>query len=450
VEIDPIVDAPPPNLRPRFALDRYDALGLMLLAVLVPLVAMPVLRNMIGPNLRDPRLSDYPSHSAYAAQMRHERRLLLPHPLYHLCLLATQKGVEWITGTSAADIDLPAVGHIRTSDPRVLGAVNQAYARAAMTVALAFLLLTAAILWCQARRAVDAANAAAALGCVALVLALMLLGPISLRHAKDGEYYLGYIGISVWHNPTVLVARPLSYLLFLCAAQVFTSKEGPTEQVPRAFAAPLIVLLCAFAKPNYILCLLPALAILTSICLHLHLPLRLRLLIAGIVLPSLAILAWQYYFTFASGAANGITFAPFKVISALARHGHLGQKFALSILFPLACYLIWLPDSLKNVRLNLAGFAFWFAVAFMYLVAEKKNYTDGNFLWGAQIALFILCAESAFFVIAAARRRWATTPSRRWIPIVQSALCATVFALHLYWGIRYRNFVTHTPGGIYP
>jgi hypothetical protein len=450
VEIDAIVDAPPPNLRPRFALDRYDPLGLALLAVLVPLVAVPVLRNMIGPHLQDPRLSDYPSHSAYAAQMRHERRLLLPHPLYHLCLLATQKSVEWITGTSAANIDLPAVGHIRTSDARVLGAVNQAYARAAMTVALAFLLLTAAILWCQARRAVDAANAAAALGCVALVLALMLLGPVSLRHAKDGEYYLGYIGISVWHNPTVLVAKPLSYLLFLRAAQVFMSREETTEQVPWAFAT-FIVLLCTFAKPNYLLCILPALAIVAAIYRYLHRPVRLRLLIAGIVLPSVAILAWQYYFTFASGAANGITFAPFKVMSALARHDHLGRKLALSILFPVACYVIWLPDSLKSVRLNLAGFAFWVAVAFMYLVAEKKNYTDGNFLWGAQIALFILCAESAFFVVAALRRRWTTTQlSRRWLPIAQTALCAAVFALHLYWGIRYRNSVTHTPGGIYP
>ena len=446
--------SPPPILPPRrFALDRYDALGLTLLAVLVPLITLPVLRNMIGPHLQDPRLSDYPSHSAYAAQMRHERRLLLPHPLYHLCLLTVQKGVEWMTGTSAADIELPAVGHIRTSDARVLGAVNQAYARAAMIVAIAFLLLTAGILWCQARLAVETRNITAALACAALVLALMLLGPVSLRHAKDGEYYLGYIGISVWHNPTVLLAKPLSYLLFLRAVNVFTSKQEPTEQVPWAFAsvnAALIVLLCAFAKPNYILCLLPALAILATIFLYLHLPIRLRLLLAGIVLPSLALLAWQYYFTLASGVGNGIAFAPFKVMSALARHDHLGQKFLLSILFPAVVYAIWLPDAVKNVRLNLAGFAFWFAVAFMYFVAEKKNYTDGNFLWGAQIALFILCAESAFFVIATARRHWTANPSRRWIPTAQAMICTVVLALHLYWGIRYRNFVTHTPGGIYP
>src|SRR5437899_1232469 len=83
-------------------------------------------------------------------------------------IMTAQEGVEWVSGMSAAGIELPAVGHIRTSDVRVISAVNHAYARAATTVVIAFLLLTAAVLWLQARRAVEAANLAAALGCVAL------------------------------------------------------------------------------------------------------------------------------------------------------------------------------------------------------------------------------------------------------------------------------------------
>jgi hypothetical protein len=456
-----------------FRPDPFDVLGLGLLLVFVPLLSNPILTDMIGLHSNRMRYSDYPSHSAYAAQMRREHRLLLPHPLYHLCLLGVQKGVEWRTGESAAGLELPPIGYIRDAAADVLQPISRAYSRAAAIVLRFFLLLTAAILWTQLRRAAGVGshrlpgNLLATAVAVALVVALMIIAPASLRHKADAQYYVGYIGISVWHSPTVLVAKPLSYLVFLCAIAVFAdrSRSQPAARdatishdaaevrpatapvgVSAIVTSALVFLLCALAKPNYILCVLPALAVGVAVDHAQRRPIRWKLLIAGILVPAVAILAWQYCFAFASGSANGIELAPFKVMSKLSRH--IGQKFILSILFPLACYLIWLPAIARDLRVNFAWAAFLVGLVFTYFIAEKKNFSDGNFLWGGQLALFVLCAESAMFVMAAARGRW-RAGSGRWLALGQAAACAAVFALHLYWGIRYREYLLHAPRGIY-
>jgi hypothetical protein len=446
---------------------RYDVLGLALLCFIVPSVTKPIMTTMLGLHSNKMRYSDYPSHSAYAAQMRHELRLLLPHPLYHLCLLGVQKGVEWANHKSYADLELPEIGNIRDTGAEILQPINKAYSTASYFVITAFLLLTAAIVWWQLRLAFGvggfihvASNLAATAAVVGLVIALMLITPAAFRHAQDAQYYLGYIGINVWHSPTVIVAKPLSYLLFLCALPVFAARalasDGPASALPQdrcpnvlaILAAALIVLLCALAKPNYLLCLLPALASLAWLeHFILRRPIDWRLLILGIVLPAVAILAWQYYFTFAAGSANGVEFAAFKVMGRLSRH--LGQKFFFSILFPLACYLVFFPSITRNLRVNLAALAFVVGLGFTYLVAEKRNFTDGNFIWGAQLALFILCTECVAFIAAALRRNWNGPPRQRWITIAQAAFCFAVFGLHLYWGIRYREYLLHAPRGIY-
>ena len=75
-------------------LDRYDLAALLLLTAIVSTMFSPLLAQLIRGTRRTIPATDYPAHSAFAAQMRDERRAVLPHPLYHLTLIGVQKFQE--------------------------------------------------------------------------------------------------------------------------------------------------------------------------------------------------------------------------------------------------------------------------------------------------------------------------------------------------------------------
>ena len=434
------------RLRP----DRSDALALLLLALLVPLLCAPLLRHMIGAHKNRLSLSDFPAHHAFAAQMRHEGRLLLPHPLFHLSLLSVQQGVEWASGESAAGDALPPLGGVRVgADPALLIPLNRHYAAASLITTVGYQLLLAAVLWTQLRSAARIGSGAArsdrlaTLACVGLILALLAASHLRLRLGSDSHYYLGYLGINIWHNPTVTVAKPFSLIVFLQAASALAAAPRAAPAPLAALGAAFAVALCALAKPSYLLCILPAAALLALLRLRSGRPVQWGLLLSGIGLPTVAMLAWQYQFMYAEGSASGVEFAPFAVMGRLSQH--LGPKFLLSIAFPAVCYLVWLPDSRRSLRLNLAWLAFGVGVGFAYGAAETRYATDGNFLWGAQIGLFILFAESTRFVVAALRSPERLTPVRRSASRTRVAICAILFSLHLAAGLRYYQHLMQRP-----
>ena len=78
---------------------------------------------------------------------------------------------------------------------------------------------------------------------------------------------------------------------------------------------------------------------------------------------------------------------------------HLGTKFVLSLLFPVGVYVLYFREARTSLRLNLSWLAFLVGASFTYLVAEKKRVLDGNFTWGAQVALFVLFVESVALVV---------------------------------------------------
>src|SRR5689334_2931611 len=65
--------------------------GLAALFVLAAAIFAPLVNHLARDSIDvGVATTDYPVHNALAARMRDERRLLLPHPLYHLLVIGTQ------------------------------------------------------------------------------------------------------------------------------------------------------------------------------------------------------------------------------------------------------------------------------------------------------------------------------------------------------------------------
>jgi hypothetical protein len=126
---------------------------------------------------------------------------------------------------------------------------------------------------------------------------------------------------------------------------------------------------------------------------------------------------------------------------------HLPVKFALSVLFPVVCYIAWGGQARRRFRLNLAWLTFAVGLGFTYLLAETQRTAHGNFLWSAQLALFVLFVESALCAIEAARASWPRADRRR-RTVVLAAACAGMLALHAGFGIGYYAHLISTPSGV--
>src|SRR5437588_3468598 len=100
---------------PRRGPDRVDLLAAVLLLVLVPAVFYPLMSHLVRGTESTVPYTDYPAHNNFAAQMRQHRRILLPHPLYHLVLIGVEKVSEAFTGrrlaNGVADRAVRAAGH---------------------------------------------------------------------------------------------------------------------------------------------------------------------------------------------------------------------------------------------------------------------------------------------------------------------------------------------------
>lgn len=212
----------------------------------------------------------------------------------------------------------------------------------------------------------------------------------------DGQYYFGYISLANYHNPTVQLLKPLAVLLFILALRVFDRQAHSRWNIPLAAA---LVIGSALVKQNYLICLIPALALLMAAGWRQKWRMDMRLGLLGFILPAALILAAQTYVTFLMPEADegGFRFAPLAVESAFS--GFLFWKFLLSVLFPL---VVWLPSFRKVLmdrEMQLAWLAFLVGVGQLYLFAESgERLLHGNFRWSAQITLFVLFAASIRFI----------------------------------------------------
>ena len=258
-------------------------------------------------------------------------------------------------------------------------------------------------------------------------LATLLAQPITVAHA----YQLGYFWPEPYGNPTFMLLKPFALAGFACTAWYLSRRCKIDARLVVLFA--LATAAGALSKPSYLICAVPAAALLVVCRLAQRLPVSLNGLIAGLYLPAAVILGWQFYQTY-SGHGTGtvyhdtIVWAPFKFMSHYTTG--LFAKLLLTIAFPLAVAILYWKQARRDVFLQLAWLCFLAGAFYSYMLVEQKSWADGNFTWSGCIAAFTLLVASAVFWF----RRISSAPRGR--PEWRALLCGALLVLHAVSGAR--------------
>lgn len=265
-----------------------------------------------------------------------------------------------------------------------------------------------------------------------ITLCLMLVGPISFFTFPN--LFLGYIGITVYHNPTQILATPLALAVFFLVSEMLTKT---TLSKSRLLCLGLATVASLMAKPSYIICLLPALLLLYMYKAYKKIFLNSNLVFFFLSI-NILVLSWQYWLTYAvqgHETATKIIFAPFLVMGHFA--GALAPKLLASVLFPATVYLLFFATARKDARLNLAWLTFGIALVYTYFLAESGHRLyHGNFLWGSFTSLFILFVVSMLFLMKEKNIK----TGRELLAIKNNprlSCCIFIFGLHVLSGVLY-------------
>jgi hypothetical protein len=262
-----------------------------------------------------------------------------------------------------------------------------------------------------------------------LTVTLFIAAPLSFPSWRSGVVYLSYISPNSYHNPTILLMKPLALWLFLLALRVAPAGRTPGSLL---LVTALLALGGVLAKPSFIIALIPALGLLCLVDLLQGRRLDWPLLFA-IGLPSGIALAWQLFF-YQGAYDSGFAFAPLEMMAYWTGSANplmLLSRFLLSIGFPLAVLVLYWRAARLDRGTVLAWLTFGAGAAYTYLFSESGYFRDGNFGWSAEIGLFLLFVMSVLLVIRAERA--ALDAGRR--PGWRCWVAAGVLGLHLLSGV---------------
>lgn len=404
------------RIREQFTRNRAEMHHVLWLGLLAAALFAPVTINTAL------NFNDVPYHTDWVAQMWASKTLLLPHFLYHLLVILVHPIVSLSVSAFV---------------PRY---ADQTYLIAGIIVIILAHALLACVLYVLLRSILDQARRSAVVLCGACALGLMLVWPITLFFPFDQHAYFGYIGLNTYHNPTQVLLKPLGLLLFLYAMSVFTFEDHRPWH--RIGIVAVLVVASTLVKPTYIICLLPALGAYAIYAFVRRQRVNWLLLIVGVAVPALAVLAWQYLFTYIfdtmpSGEGE-IILAPFAFYEAHDAADFLGFKVVLSLLFPLSVAILYFKQAFANITLRLAWLVTGVGLFYGYLLAEQgPRLAHGNFLWAGQMAGLILFVTSLLFLIEQNRDIFDRWLGQKQAPPWNYSLliCLAVFVLHVANGV---------------
>lgn len=218
----------------------------------------------------------------------------------------------------------------------------------------------------------------------------MLVGPIFFFTMPE-RTYLGYITGNVYHNPTVILLRPLAIAVFFLGFQQLYARPAWKP----ILLGGVLLALATQAKPNFSLTFLPAIALFALFDLKRFRSINWWYIFVGLALPAAAILAEQYYMTYTGSNGDSIIFAPFQAI--LQYVPNIGTELLfilLSILFPLAFTILYRQQLRKEKTILLAWLNFLVGLAIALLFTEVEEQHALNFWWGPMVGLYILFIET--------------------------------------------------------
>ena len=243
-----------------------------------------------------------------------------------------------------------------------------------------------------------------------ITFAIQLLGPISLPIAIVNKHlYYGFLVPNLYHNASFILVKPLVLLHFILLSRALQNARNSWSMW---LGLIVLLLLSAVAKPNYLLCIVPA-SVVWYWFIRRQSEVNLKVLVLGLVIPGVVILIGQYLFTYYYGSVDtehsSIVLAPF---AALATHStFLIWKFLLSTAFPLALLFFYWRSATNNNQLVGAWLLMIVGCGFAYLFAEDgARLSHMNFIWGAHIAAFVLFVYSVLALL----QLWKDGGSHTW------------------------------------
>jgi len=344
----------------RFVFRYHYLFSFIFFVILVVALYSPViykLANLTG------ELSDYAGHHKFIIEMLEKKTVVLPHFLFH-AITATVYKINESMGLASASTIVASAAYLIT--------LLTVYIHLSCSV------LSESFCW--------------KIFVPFISVCVVIAAPVALLAVIDGHMYLGYIGISTYHNPTMTLLKPLALIHFFMTVKMMESRQATAMHV---IGLIIVSILVALAKPNYTLVMLPVVLIyLAYICLTRQRANAAAMAISVIV-PSVVVLASQFFLFFTD---DKIQFAPFVVPAALS--SMLFPKFILSMAFPLSVSLLYLKKVMNDLHMKTAWAIFMFGIAQMYLLAESgQRMFHGNFFWSGQIALFILFVATTRFMV---------------------------------------------------
>ncbi len=356
------------KLSPLANWQKREMAALALALALAGAISWPIFHaNIFIPG----RLNDFADHIAFAELLAAGREIP-PHILAHSLL-------QWLI--------------LMVS--RVLGVSVQ---WAALGVMMGANLLSTLLVFGLVRTGSRQAPARLA---AAAAAAMLFVSPIAFYLWQDGFYYLGYVGVVTFHNPTIILLRPLALVNFILLPQVLGEGRAPAWVF---WAAAITSLLATFIKPNYAICALPVLGLAAGAALLRGKSVRWGLIAGGFIIPTVGMLAWQFLTTYGS-ESDGILFAPLAVMHSYTTLG-LPLRFLGSIWFPLlTCALFW-RAAREDVLTRWGWAIFALGAFFTYFMAEGgERFQHGNFGWSGEIGLYLLFA-AVLALLARQPRGW--------------------------------------------
>lgn len=402
-----------PGILPR--LSAYVALSTAFFGLLL-------YRIVLGaPNI----LQEFDDHILIAKQMAEQHIIACPHFLYHLLTIAAH---ELIRPLGLPTDPVLSISKVYPFDWGVAGVL----------VAVCTFVAMQLLLLLHFHRVLGRPDLARDTRPFLIAFSISIVTPIFLLAPYDGLFYLGYISpATIYVIPTQQLLKLTALALFLLTPRLFD------EASPRRFSIGMLlaglVVMCGLSKPNYLLIMLPSLALFMILAGRQHRKVN-RVPALFTVTASTATLAWQYYFTFLSGDFQAYTSSialspPFEVLRYHSRW--IALKIPLSIVFPLFVTAVFWQRARHNLLLQFGWSLFLIGLvqgAFLIEAGEMKY--AGNFLWSSQIGCFMLFVAAATFFFTDCPPTWVQMSERQRVALILLSLhaaCGMIYYVLSYW-----------------
>ncbi|VVM93742.1 hypothetical protein [Pseudomonas fluorescens] len=346
---------------------------------------------------------DYKLHLQWAGEIETSHIINLPHPLYHILAILVKTALATNYIQASTIVIVASIFFLAILNYRIL------LSHTSPSIATAF------------------------------SLSLLIITPIQLFYFTDHHLYFGYIGISIYHSPTMLLLKPLSLLVFYYTLK--SSDGSSINKWPIGVALALSLFFCGISKPNFLIVVLPAFLAFLLLTGKFKLTLSRAHIYLCFFLPILTVLSLQFFQTFVlqdiskvtKDAENHIVFMPFETVSHYS--SYLLPKLLLSITFPLSIFLLYPKQYIKDNEVIFALLCLFIGATFMYFFAESGGRMyHGNFWWSGQIGLYLTFLFSVSFLL----KNFDTLTRTRYEK-TKYAICFCIFFLHFLSGVFFYN-----------